>query len=243
MAIKTSLTTSEIKQMLEKASCLRDKVILAFYADTGCRVSEFLRVKVEHLDLDNGLVLIPHLKRGIKKRCPHCDKSAGRSTAFCSHCGTDLSKVVAEGIEERNRLIDIGDLTVDLLREYTEKMATSDNIINITRQQVYNIVRELALSIGIKGKAILNPETGKHHFVHPHNFRDSLAVDWLKVRGDMEGQKALQLHLGHKNFETTARYNKLTLDTVSGISEEVRQRRFLSDEAQAPHDKSDTKNV
>jgi len=225
--IKTYLTSEEIQQMIGVASTLRDKVILSFYGDTGCRASELLRLKVEDVDFETGIVRIPHLKRGIKKKCPVCDKTAGRRTAFCSKCGYDLSDVKAEGIEERSRLISIGNETRELLRVYLQDSAPEDKIINISRQRVHGIVRQAGINIGLKGKAIINPETGKKHYVHPHLFRDSLAVAWLGLVGNDAGkQKALQDHLGHRNFDTTMRYHKLTPEAVQDVSNEVRQARF-----------------
>lgn len=227
MTIKTVLNSDEIQGMINQATCLRDKVILSFYADTGCRTTELLKLKVENLDLENNVVMIPHLKRGTKKRCPKCDRSAGRNTAFCSKCGTDLSMVKPEGIEERSRLINIGAETAELLRQYVEGLNPSDYVINISRVMIYYIVRNAAQAIGIKGKVLLNPESGKKHYAHPHGFRDSLAVHWLNFAGtDVSKQKALQDHLGHKSFETTMRYNKLTPLKVKQVSDEVRQLRF-----------------
>lgn len=213
--------------MIDQTSCLRDRVIVSFFADTGARVSELLKVKIKDLDLENGVVLIPHLKRGIHKVCPSCGKRAGRNTPFCSHCGADLSKVRAEGIEERNRLIDIGDTTCSVLQRYVAGMKPEEHLISITRQRVYYMIRDLARKIGLKGKVILNPETGKKHHVHPHDFRSSLAVAWLDYAGsDVGKQKALQEQLGHKMFETTMKYHKLTPSRVKKVSDEVRKRRF-----------------
>lgn len=227
MAIKTYLTPAEIQQMKEKAPTLRDKVIVSFYSDTGARASELLRLKKKDLDLDNNIVLIPHLKRGIRKKCPRCGKAAGRKTPFCSRCGADLAKVIPEGVEEKTRLINIAPETAMLMREYTAEMSSDDPVINLSRQQVYNIVRSAARAIGLEGKVILNPMTRKRHYVHPHSFRDSLAVDWLEAVGDnATKQKALQDHLGHSKFDTTMRYAKLTPKKVKDVSEEVRQMRF-----------------
>ena len=238
MAIRTYLTSKEIQQMIDQALYLRNKVILSFYSDTGARCSELLKLKMENLDLENQVVVIPHLKRGIKKKCPGCGRSAGRNTKFCSKCGNDLALISAEGIEERSRLINIGPETTEFLKQYVEGLKPTDNIINLSRQQVYNIVRAAAFSIGIKGRAILNPETGKKHFVHPHGFRDSLAAAWLSYAGsDANKQKALQEHLGHRSFETTMRYNKLTPGKVKEVSDEVRSMRFahLQDKDETPH--------
>jgi len=231
MTIKTYLTSDEIQRMIDSTPYLRDKVILSFYADTGARVSELLKLKVENLDLESRTVMIPHLKRGIKKRCPACGRSAGRNTPYCSKCGCDLAKVIAEGIEERSRLISIGEATTMLLREYIGGLNSSEQIIKLSRQQIHNIVRNAARAIGIKGKAIINPITGIKHYVHPHSFRDSLAVAWLGVAGtDVGKQKALQEHLGHQSFETTIKYNKLTPAKVRQVSDEVRALRFKATE-------------
>ena len=213
--------------MIAASRCQRDQVILQFYADTGCRVSELLAVTVDNIDFQSGTVLIPHLKRGAHKKCPNCDRSAGRVSQWCSRCGADLSKVDAEGIQERNRIINLGKDTLLLLEDFTADMARTDKVINLSRQMVYNIVRELAASAGLDGKVLLNPESGKKHYPHPHIFRASLAVDWLELaKGNINEQQALQSHLGHKSFDTTLKYNKLTGNQVKATADKVRESRF-----------------
>lgn len=222
--MKTYLTPKEIRKMIDLAPILRDKVIISFLADTGARVSELLKVTPENIDFEKNLVLIPHLKQGLKKKCPQCHRQAGRRQAFCSHCGVDLSHVVAEGIEERSRLISVGANTIKLFQQYIEERKIEDKqpIINLSRQGIYYLIRDMGQRAGI-GK-ILNPDTGKLHHLHPHVFRASLAVDWLRAAKEDAGkQKALQSHLGHKRFETTMRYHKLAPSDVSEVSEEVRK--------------------
>jgi integrase len=238
LAVKTYLDNDEILVMIGRTEFLRDKVILTFLSDVGCRVSELLSIKAENIDLERREVLIPHLKRGVKKKCPKCERTCGGKQKFCVNCGADLKNVKPEGIIERSRLVNFGDGTARLLREYIKDMQPEDPLIDIKRQQVFNVVREAAERIGLKGKCILNPETGKKHYVHPHSFRDSLAVAWLGVSGgDMSMQKALQDHLGHKSFSTTQKYQKLTPTTVKTISDKVRALRFASDEdVEAPPD-------
>ena len=230
MPIKTFLTPEDINHMIESCSNQRDKVILKFLSDTGVRVSELLAVTEANIDLDRQEVLIPHLKRGIKKHCPKCGNTAGRSTQYCAKCGTDLKTTEAEGIDERTRLISIGEDCANMIRSYLlarGENAPDKHLINITRQMVYKVVRDAAIASGLVGKIFLNPETGKHHYVHPHDFRSALAVSWLQVAGsDANKQKALQEALGHKDFSTTMRYNKLTPSAMRSIGDEVRKARF-----------------
>jgi len=225
--LKTYLTSDEIRKMTEAAPTLRDKVIVAFLGDTGCRVSELLRLKTQHIDFDRRLVLIPHLKAGLRKKCPSCGKSVGRRQNFCPKCGKDISDVTPEGSEEHTRLINVGEETLNLCREYLDKRkGNSDQLIPLTRQMVGLIMRRCAEAIGLGGKVMLNPETGKQHYVHPHNMRDSLVVDWLTLDDSATSQKALQVHLGHKKYETTARYQKLTPESIAGAADKVRRHRF-----------------
>jgi len=244
MAVKTYLSDNEILAMITKTEYLRDKVILVFLSDVGCRVSELLAIKVENIDLEKRVVLIPHLKRGMKKKCPKCGRSAGGKTKYCTNCATDLRAVIAEGIEERSRLVNFGEKTAQYLEPFIKDLGSEENLIDLRRQQVWNIVREAGEKIGLKGRCILNPETGKKHFVHPHNFRDSLAVAWLAFAGgDMGKQKALQMHLGHRSFATTQRYQKLTPMAVQNINDEVRNFRFAEDsEVSVPADPLEKSN-
>lgn len=195
--------------------------------NTGCRVSELLELTVQHIDFDQQLVLVPHLKIGIRKKCPKCGNSTGRRQNFCSKCGANISEVAADGEEQRTRLLGVGPRTLKLCREYLEgRKGDSDHLITISRQMVYKMLRQCADQVGLSGRIILNPETGRMHFVHPHVLRSSLAVDWLMVDDSGKGQKALQDQLGHKRYESTARYIKLTPSRVTKEAEKVRRRRF-----------------
>lgn len=114
-----------------------------------------------------------------------------------------------------------------MLHDFTGGMERTDRVINLSRQSVYNIIRGLAEKAGLAGKMIVNPESGRKHFVHPHILRSSLAVDWLdQAQGDVNSQKALQEHLGHKSFDTTMKYRKLAPSDVRREADKVRQLRF-----------------
>ena len=228
MALKTFLTTQEIKALIDAAPTLRDKLIISFLADTGCRISELLRLDTHHIDFDRKLVLIPHLKRGVRKKCPGCHKSTGRRQNFCPKCGINISQVEAEGQEERTRLLTVGQHVLGLCQEYIEKRGPkkTDRLIALSRQMVYLILRRCAQKAGLDGKIILNPDTGRMHFIHPHVLRSSLAVDWLMMDDSGDSQKALQSHLGHKRYETTSRYLKMTPSQIADVADKVRRHRF-----------------
>ena len=239
MALKTYLTSTEIQRMIDAAPCLRDKVIIMFLADCGCRVTELISVKVSDIDFEKEVVLIPHLKVGIRKRCPGCGRTAGSRQRFCSRCGIDISAVMVEGTEERKRIISIGTETLKVCQEYIARRKNkTERLIPITRQAVGYRIRELAERAGLGGEIMINPETGKKHYVHSHSFRDALCVDWLSTPPEGytedESRKALQRHLGHKRFETTARYQKITVDKVQKISNVIRSKRFKKKEVPKP---------
>ena len=113
------------------------------------------------------------------------------------------------------------------MQKYIEemKLKPDDYLVTIKARQIRNVVRAAGERIGFGDKDILNPLSGKKHYVHPHSFRDSLAVETLSARPDLEGQKALQDHFGHARYDTTTRYFKLAPARVQGIMDDVRAKR------------------
>jgi len=215
MALKTYLENGEIERLIEAAPTLRDKLIIRFLFRVGCRVSELVNIKASEVDFRRGLVLIHHLKSNpVKKECPQCKKKIGVRQSFCPRCGADARQAPAPEGSERMRLVRVDHRTLELTQEYLQKRLTkSDKLFSLTRQMIYYIIREATEKAGLGGKILLNPDTGKHHYISPHRLRDAHALRWLKAirqRGDDPGRlKELQEHLGHKSFETTTRYWKL----------------------------------
>ena len=68
-------------------------------------------------------------------------------------------------------------------------------IFDITRNRVFQIVRELSKKAGIDKN------------VHPHTFRHSYAVNYLMKGGNLRN---LQLNLGHSDLNITAKYLQVT---------------------------------
>jgi len=218
--IKTYLTNTDIEAMIKVAPTLRDKVIIRLLSRLGCRVSELITIRTKDIDFANQRVTIQHLKqRIIKRKCPKCEAVVGRKSEFCPKCGNKLQEIESEP-EIRRRPISLDSGTLEMIGEYLSKRRTnSNNLILLKRQTVYNIVRRAAEDVGLSGAIMFLPD-GKgasnigegRHYVHPHSFRDAFAIRSLAADGSAEGQRHLQQHLGHKSFDTTARYLKYSPD-------------------------------
>ena len=60
--MRAYLELSELKQLEDGATCLRDRLLIRLLARLGCRISEALALRVEDIDFDAGTVTILHLK-------------------------------------------------------------------------------------------------------------------------------------------------------------------------------------
>ena len=80
-------------------------------------------------------------------------------------------------------------------------------IFGINRHRAWQIIKECAERAGLP--RLVNPETGKVHNVSPHRLRDAFAVRAVKLDDSGDGLRILQEHLGHLNFNTTAKYRKI----------------------------------
>jgi len=219
--LKTYLTEADINRLFMAADTLRNKLIIRLLYHLGCRVSELVTIKCSDIDFRKRLILIRHLKKVVRRVCEDCGAKVGRSHNYCPKCGAVLKGNISE---ERvwQRLIPFDGETASLIKKYLEKRRIKDKrLVPLTRQMVFYIVRNTARRAGLGGKVLLNPETGRSKGVSPHRFRDAMALRWLEKRGDLEGMKALQEFLGHKDYSTTARYLKLSPRDVKNIYDEV----------------------
>ena len=114
--------------------------------------------------------------------------------------------------QRRQRVIPVDKETMDILDEYIERggpvMRNGNRLIfGITRHRAWQIIKECAERVGLP--KLVNPETGKTHFVSPHRLRDAFAVNAVKHNDSGDGLRLLQEHLGHASFNTTAKYRKV----------------------------------
>ena len=207
--MKAYLELSELKQLEEGATCLRDRLLIRLLARLGCRISEALALSVEDIDFEAGTVTILHLKSHISLYCPKCRARLGKKHRFCPGCGNKVDKAATrEEVHRRMRTLPIDGDTLEMLADFIRRDKTKDLIFGINRHRAWQVVRECAERAGLPDLA--NPETGKVHGVSPHRLRDAFAVHAVKLDDSGDGLRLLQEHLGHASFNTTAKYRKVS---------------------------------
>lgn len=196
--------------MEAQATNPRDRLMVRLLFRLGCRVSELLSVRPEDVDLESGLVVILHLKQRLKLSCPGCGARLGRAHRFCPGCGHKVAEAVRREMEHRRlRTLPLDAESLRMVHDYLAGGQTIvDRLFPIGRRQAWKIVRDCAQRTGLTG--LVNPETGKSRGVSPHRLRDAFAVHALKVDDSGDGMRLLQEQLGHANFNTTARYRKVS---------------------------------
>jgi len=211
--MKAYLEPGEIDKLESAAKFVRDKLLIRVIFHLGCRISEALGLEVENIDLPLSTVTIQHLKVRIKLGCPKCGARLGKSHNFCPKRGAPVKEAVAREQEHRKLRTLPADIdTLSMLKDYIDVggpvLRNGKRLIfGINRHRAWQIVTECARRAGLA--KLVNPETGKLHNVSPHRLRDAFAVNALKIDDSGEGQRFLQEHLGHANFNTTAKYRKV----------------------------------
>jgi site-specific recombinase XerD len=96
--------------------------------------------------------------------------------------------------ERMERVLPLPSKTAYILSVFTGHLNEDNNVFPITRQRAFQIVKKYALLSGIQKR------------VHPHTFRHSYAVHFLKQTKNLP---ALQKLLGHSSIQTTMIYINL----------------------------------
>ncbi|MBA7630215.1 Tyrosine recombinase XerD [subsurface metagenome] len=211
--MKTYLELDEVIKLEDSAHYLRDKILIRMLFQLGCRISEVLVLEVKDVDFTKGTIIIQHLKSRIKLACPKCGARLGKSHIFCPKCGLGVEEAVTKELQHRKvRILPLDKATLEILKGYIKrggpvKRGDKNLIFGINRHRAWQIVRECAERAGLP--KLVNPETGKIHGISPHRLRDAFAVHAVKLNDTGDGLRLLQEHLGHANFNTTAKYRKV----------------------------------
>ena len=213
MTAKAYLDPAEVNSLEKAATNLRDRLLIRLLSHLGCRISEVVALTVPDVDLQQGTVIIQHLKTRLKLACPHCNTRLGRSHTFCPKCGAKVESAVAQAKQHRRlRTLHLDGNTLEMIRDYISRGGpVSHNgkllIFGINRHRAWQVVSECAEKAGLG--SLVNSETGRVHGVSPHRLRDSFAVMAIQQDDSTDGVRMLQEWLGHANIGTTMRYRKV----------------------------------
>ena len=206
--MKAYLEPSEVDQLENAATCLRDKLLIRLLFHLGCRISEALSIRVEDIDFGQGTVTIIHLKSRLRLSCSRCQAKLGKSHHFCPRCGAEVAEPVAKALgSKRQRTLPLDPKTLEMLADFVRRDKTKGLIFRINRHRAWQIVRECAEKVGLP--KLINPETGKLRNVSPHRLRDAFAVMAVQQDDSTDSIRMLQEQLGHANIGTTMRYRKV----------------------------------
>jgi len=197
--------------MEQATSCQRDRLLIRLLSRLGCRISEALAIKVGDIDFDQANIAIIHLKRSIKLQCRACKSRLSNRHHFCPGCGLKVNEKLRSQLEKRRiRVLPVNEATLSMLKTYVSSLSSVDSstlLFNINRHRAWQIIRDCARRAGLP--SLINPETGRVRGVSPHRLRDAFSVHAMKVYDSGDGLRLLQEHLGHLNFNTTARSRKI----------------------------------
>jgi site-specific recombinase XerD len=108
----------------------------------------------------------------------------------------DNSIFVLQGKFNKDRVVPLEKELDNILSFYLDTLQPNNKLFNITDRQIRNVINKYA---------------PKSMEMHPHRFRHSFAVHYLKGGGNL---RSLQKILGHNNLNSTSVYLDLTLTDV-----------------------------
>ncbi|BAT70900.1 integrase/recombinase XerD [Thermosulfidibacter takaii ABI70S6] len=165
------LTVEEMDRLLEAPDTtselgIRDKAILELMYASGLRASEICNLKTEDVDFNRGLIF------------------------------------VRQGKGKKDRVVPVNEVALIWISEYLKRRKHHSPYLflnrrgkPLTRQRLWQIVKEYALKTGIEPKK-----------VHPHVLRHSFATHILMGGADL---RSVQELLGHASIKTTQIYTSV----------------------------------
>jgi integrase/recombinase XerD len=154
---------NQVAYRLHRPTATRDKAIIMVLLDTGLRIGELSRLKVEDVDLTTGACLVAPFRTGRKTK---------------------------------PRTVYLGKLTLRTVWLYLAKRKDykpDDPLIPINPNAVRLLFKAVEARSGVRD-------------VHPHRFRHTFAISFLRNRGDVF---TLQRMLGHSSLDMVRRYLRL----------------------------------
>lgn len=197
MKDRTNYFSSEqVERMLDKAEKIQEKFLILLLWRTGRRVSELLTIKKKHIDFDNNLILFRILKKRKKTT---------------------------------KKWFAVDDRTINTLKHYLDEYNFKDDeyifISNkknkegvrshYTRKWAFETVKRLADLADIRfkeGSKEFNMCMRRGEYLtmhagwHPHHFRHSFSINFLKKAESPTALVMLQQQLDHSDINKTKQY-------------------------------------
>ena len=153
----------------------RDAALILLMLDTGLRVSEIARLRIEQVDLQTGAVHILPYGSGqkTKPRIVYLGKSAKRA----------VWRYLSSRDEPRR----------------DEALFLTDSGNSLKENQIRHLLRYLGERAAVRD-------------CHPHRFRHTMAIEFIRNRGDVY---SLQRLLGHSTLTMCLKYLDLSRDDVA----------------------------
>jgi integrase/recombinase XerD len=162
---------------------VRNRAILELFYGSGLRATEVCTVPVGGVDFSGGMVRV--IGKGNKERITPVNEAT--------------MAAIRRYVEMRPKFVKGGT---------PEALFLSDRGRQMSRHQVWCVVREASLRSGLESKpeSETNPAKKRRHRVHPHVLRHSFGTHLLHGGADV---RAVQVMLGHESVATTQIYTKV----------------------------------
>jgi len=185
------LTPANIDRLISCANNRRDKLLLKILRSSGRRVTEVIGRKKP--------LQISYTYKSVTKN-PIYDGFKGLTPQDIDYEKRMIKFRIIKKKRETYKLKTIDDDTFNELISYIKekKLELDDELFPITRQRVFQIVRECAKRAMINLVGIKKP--------HPHHLRHSFAVNILEKSDDPSAIKKIQQALEHSNLNVTSVY-------------------------------------
>lgn len=233
------LTPEEISSIIQGWHNEKHRLLMRTLWRTGSRISEIVGMrqadsidKKDHRDIglvpnriypDENRLLLYTIKR--TKRCDNEEKKQDIIDTMKSYWGVKTEEEVRDKIKEDSNMNNKGEirtydfsdrlvtvpraLVTDLLSFVDCKNIEGDELIfDISRNWAFEVVKRAAL------KAEVEPDSPAENGIHPHHFRHSFCVNYVKKKSvkDLSDLSALQRAVNHKDMTTTAHYLQFSGD-------------------------------
>lgn len=202
--LKGYLKPEQVHAIIDAAPSRRDKLLIETLWFTGARISEVVGpkhgIRPQDLAVDGSenFIIMRTLKRTRKKKV----KRKGKTI-----------KIIPP---PPSRRVAISRRLMSMLSDFCKNTLPDQRIFPISRQRAFEIVKRAGRLAGITRVG--------NKGLHPHHFRHSSCIAYVKRHNTVKGLEELQMRMGHASFATTACYLQFSMKGETKKIEEIYER-------------------